>query len=168
MAVLEFLQKRASTRQFAQLEVEQEKLDLILEAGRLAPTARNEQRTRVIVVRDAETRAKLQEACNGQKFVSQAPVSLVVCADEDRPMPCKLSSRVMDCAIALSFMYVAALEQGLQGCWLGAFSQDRVRELLGIPADFTVAAVMPLGYPAGPVATREKKPIGEFASYDKF
>jgi nitroreductase len=148
--------------------VEQEKLDLILEAGRLAPTARNEQRNRVVVVRDEKLRAGLQEACNGQKFVSQAPVSLVVCADNDRPMPCGISSRSIDCAIALSFMYVEALEQGLQGCWLGAFNQDRVRELLGIPADFVVTAVMPLGYPAEPVATREKKPIGEFATYDKF
>ena len=88
MNVLETLQARYSLRDFAEKEIEEEKLEVILEAGRLAPTASNQRRTKVIVVRDPALRQGMVDACSGQAFVGKAPAILVVCADNDRLMRC--------------------------------------------------------------------------------
>ncbi len=116
MEVMEAIRERYSLRNFAQKEIEQEKLQKILEAGRLAPTAANQQRTRTVVVTDPKLRESMAEACYDQKFVGEAPAILVVCADEERVMRCGQSARGIDCAIALSFMCLEASQLGIQGC----------------------------------------------------
>lgn len=168
MNVLETLQARYSLRDFAEKESEEEKLEVILEAGRLAPTASNQRRTKVIVVRDPALRQGMVDACSGQAFVGKAPAILVVCADNDRLMRCGQSPRMVDCCIALSFMCAQAASLGVQGRWIGAFEADKVRALLGIPEEYVVAAVYPMGYAAKDDGTRrEKKPMGKFACWDK-
>ncbi len=169
MDVLDALKSRYSLRDFAEREIKEEKLEKILEAGRLAPTASNQQRTKAIVVRDPALRAGMADACHGQAFVGEAPAILVVCADNDRVMRCGQSARAVDCCIALSFMCAEAASLGVQGCWIGAFEADKVRALLGIPEEYVVAAVFPLGYAAkDDGARRVKKPLEEFACRDKY
>ena len=169
MDVLEALQSRYSLRDFAEREIKEEKLEKILEAGRLAPTASNQQRTKAIVVRDPALRQGMAEACSGQTFVGKAPVILVVCADNDRVMRCGQSARTVDCCIALSFMCAQAAALGIQGCWIGSFDPEKVRALLGIPDGYAVPAVYPMGYAAKVDGQRrEKKPMEDFRVWERF
>ncbi len=167
MTVLEAVEKRWSVREFADRPVEVEKLDRILRAGWLAPTASNQQRTKIIAVTDPALRRQLMAACEDQEFVAQAPVVLVTCADQDRTMICGQSARSMDCAIAMSFMRLQAIEEGLQGCWLGWFHPEQVREILNIPPDYVVVAITPIGYPAQPGQRSFKKPMDEVVVYNR-
>lgn len=167
MKVLEAVEKRWSVRSFADRPVESEKLDRIMRAGWLAPTASNQQRNKLFAVTDPDLRAKLMDACEEQEFVRQAPVVLVACADQDRTMICGQSARSMDCAIAMSFMRLQAIEEGLQGCWLGWFHPEQVREILNIPPEYVVVAVTPIGYPALEGERSYKKPMEEIVVYNR-
>jgi nitroreductase len=131
--------------------VEPQKLDRILEAARLAPSASNRQEWRFILVRDAAKRARLAEAASGQAFVGQAPVVIVACAKHDgRIMRCGQACYPIDVAIALEHIALQAVEEGLGTCWIGAFDEAAVKEICAIPAtdDVRVVELMPLGYPA--------------------
>lgn len=169
MDILKVFEDRYSLRDFADREIKEEDMQKILEAGRLAPTASNQQCTKVIVVRDPALREGMVEACNGQAFVGKAPAILVVCANNERIMRCGQSARVVDCCIALSFMCAEAAALGVQGCWIGSFYPEKVRALLGIPEEYIVTAVYPLGYAAKDDGVRrEKKPMEEFCCQDRF
>ena len=167
MTVLEAVETRWSVREFSKQPVEEAKLERILRAGWLAPTASNEQRTKIIAVTDPELRRRLVDACEEQEFVGTAPVVLVTCADQERTMICGQSARTMDCAIAMSFMRLQAIEEGLQGCWLGWFHPEQVREILNIPPEYVVVAVTPIGYPAHPGERSYKKPMYEVVVYNQ-
>jgi len=150
MDVFTAISQRKSIRAFTDKEVEEEKLLKVLEAGRLAPSAKNRQEWRFIVVRDPETKKKLAKACYGQKYVEQASVVLVGCAiSPDYIMPCGQPAYTVDVSIAFSFMMLEAWELGLGTCWLGAFLEEEVKETLNVPDAMRVVVVMPLGYPAG-------------------
>ncbi|MGD2175716.1 MAG: nitroreductase family protein [Candidatus Brocadiaceae bacterium] len=148
MEVFEAIKRRRSVRSYRDTDVEQEKLEQVLEAGRLAPSASNRQEWRFVVVRDAELRRQLIDAANGQQFVGQAPVVIVACAAEhDHLMPCGHPSFLVDVAIAIDHMTLAARELGLGTCWIGAFDPAEVRRILGIPDTVEVVELLPLGYP---------------------
>ncbi|MEG2000392.1 MAG: nitroreductase family protein, partial [Evtepia sp.] len=136
MTVLEAVEKRRAVRGFSPKPIAPEKLERIMKAGWLAPTASNEQYNKLIAVTDPELRRQLVDACEAQAFVGEAPVVLVACANHDRSMICGQSARAMDCAIAMSFMRLQAIEEGLQGCWLGWFHPKKIRPILNIPDDY--------------------------------
>ena len=167
MEVMEAIQKRFSARKYADKPIEQEKLDLITEAGRLAPTASNEQLQKHIIVTDKELIQKMVAACKNQKWIATAPAVIVECASGDRTMICGQSARSMDGAIAMSYMTLEAVSLGLQSCWLGWYDPDKVRELLNIPDNYTVVAVAPVGYPAKDGKPTPKKPTQEVVVYNK-
>lgn len=167
MTILEAIEQRWSCRDYADRPVEPEKLHRILHAGWLAPTASNQQRNKLIAVTDPKLRRQLVGACEGQEFVGQAPVVLVACADQDRTMICGQSARSMDCAIAMSFMRLQAIEEGLQGCWLGWYHPEQIREILNIPEEYVIVAVTPIGYPAQEGKRSPKKPMEEIVVYNK-
>ncbi|MEJ2241652.1 MAG: nitroreductase family protein [Candidatus Bathyarchaeota archaeon] len=149
MNVLEAMKKRKSVRNFLDKSIEDEKLETVLEAARIAPSAKNRQEWRFIIVKDQEIRKKLAEAAKGQKFVGEAPVVIVAYAlDDGYVMTCGQLSYPIDVAIALDHMSLAAVDVGLGTCWIGAFYEDKVKEILGIPADYRVVHLMPIGYPA--------------------
>lgn len=168
MTVQEALRARRSVRNYLDRPVEDEKLHAVLTGAALAPTACNEQRTRVVVVTDPALRQALRAACSNFPFVEQAPVVLAVLADHDRPMRCGQSSKAVDCSIAMSFMHLAAVEQGLQCCWLGAFDAPEVRRILEIPEDYVVVALSTLGYAADDGSAPPKKSVEEITSYNTF
>ena len=113
MEVFEAISKRKSIRKYQNKEIEDEKLDKILESARIAPSAANRQEWKFIVVKNQETRDKLVEAANGQKFVGQAPVTIVACSTEsERVMPCGQYAYTVDLSIAVSFMILEATELG--------------------------------------------------------
>lgn len=157
MTVMQAIKARRSIRHYTDQPVTDEELLAVLEAGRLAPSARNLQGWHFTAVRDASLRGALCTACNGQQMVAEAPAALVVWADGERMMGCGQSAATIDCSIALSFMLLRATELGLGSCWLGAFDQNAVKELLGLPQEAVVVAVSPLGHPAETPAARPRK-----------
>lgn len=157
MTVMEAIEARRSVRSYSSRPVTQQELEAVLEAGRLAPSARNRQAWHFTAVRDAALRARLMAACKDQKQVGEAPVTLVVWAEDDPVMACGQSASTVDCSIALSFMLLRAAELGLGTCWLGAFDAGMVREVLGLPAGAVPVAVTPLGHPAEQPAARPRK-----------
>lgn len=182
MDVYTAIGQRRSIRAYREKEVEEEKLMKVLDAGRLAPSAKNRQEWHFIVVRDRETRRKLAKAAYGQKFIEQAPVTLVGCAFyADYVMPCGQPAYTVDVSIAFAFMMLEATELGLGTCWLGAFLENEVKEILNIPDQMRVVVVMPLGYPAESLGGTVKnslirtlatgnyrKPLEKIVSYDKY
>jgi len=164
MEVMEAIKNRRSIRSYQNKKVEEEKLSLILEAGRLAPSASNRQEWKFIVVRDKNTREKLSIAAHQQKFVGEAPVVIVACAaiETEHIMPCGQLSYPIDLAIAVDHITLKAVEEGLGTCWIGAFDEKKVKSILNIPASVRVVALLPLGYPAflpSPTPRKSKEEI---------
>ena len=161
MDLMQAIRARRSIRNFLDKSVEEELLLAVLEAGRLAPSARNMQDWRFIVVRDAATRSLLAKAARDQQFVGQAPVVIAACGTSDLVMTCGQAAYAIDVAIALDHMTLAAAALGLGTCWIGAFYEDLVKEILGVPPEIRVVALLPLGYPAEEPGPRGRKSLDE-------
>jgi nitroreductase len=166
MELMDAVRGRRSVRSYSDRSVEDEKLEAVLEAGRLAPSARNMQDWRFIVVRDQTTRQKLAKAARDQQFVGEAPVVIAACGISDLIMTCGQPAYAIDVAIAVDHMTLAAHSQGLGTCWIGAFYEDQVREILGVPANIRVVALLPLGYPSQNARATSRKSLAEVVSYD--
>jgi nitroreductase len=165
---MEAIRTRRSIRKYDPRPIEQDKLDMVLEAARLAPSAGNQQQWKFILVRDATKVQAFTEASNGQNFVGEAPAVIVVCATGSRVMACGQPTSTVDLSIAMTHIVLAAHELGLGTCWLGNFSAEKVRALLDIPKDVAVVAVTPIGYPAETPEARPRKTAADVISYDKY
>ncbi len=151
MTVEEAIRVRKSVRSYLDKPVEEEKILQLLEAARLAPSAKNMQEWRFIVVRDREKREKLAEIARGQWFVAEAPCVFICCAETDfHVMTCGQLCYPIDVAIAIDHITLRAVELGLGTCWIGAFYEDRVKELLNIPDEIRVVELLTVGYPKDP------------------
>jgi len=168
MELMETVHDRRSVRCFLDRPVEEEKLRAVLEAGRLAPSARKMQDWRFVVVRDRDTRLKLVEAARKQAFVGQAPVVIAACGTSDLVMTCGQPAYVVDVAIAVDHMTLAAFSLGLGTCWIGAFYEDQVKEILGVPDGVRVVALLPLGYPSGSPRSTPRKSLEDVVAYEKW
>jgi len=169
MDLYEAIKLRYSVRSYLNKPVEQEKLDRVLDAARLAPSGSNRQPWKFVVVHDAEARKKLISACSNQEFVGQAPVVIAgVGLMPDRIMSCGVPGDPVDVAIALEHVALAATAEGLGTCWIGAFHQDQIRALLGIPTNAKVIEMMTLGYPADRPQPKTRKPIRELVCHDQW
>ena len=170
MDVYEAISTRKSVRQFQEKDVPEEVVTRLLEAARLAPSANNRQEWRFVVVRDAQTRKALSEAACGQKFVGEAPVVLACCAQSDEHvMTCKQLCYPIDVAIAIDHITLCAAAEGLGTCWIGAFHQDRVKEILGIPPEVRVVGLLPVGYPVDPSPVEKSRlPLESIVKYERW
>ncbi|MEA3400383.1 MAG: nitroreductase family protein [Armatimonadota bacterium] len=169
MDVMEAIRERFSVRKFKHYEIEEGKLETVLEAARLAPSARNLQEWRFVVVRDPRMREALAEAANGQRFVGEAPVVIVGCAiSGEHVMSCGLHCFPIDVAIAMTHMTLAAVEQGLGTCWIGAFNADKVQELLGIPEEVIVVGLLPIGYPATEAPPKKRLSLDDIVMAERW
>lgn len=169
MDVFMAIANRRSIRKYQPKDVEQAKIDKVLEAGRLSPSAANRQEWKFIVVKDKGTRQKLVGAANGQKFVGEAPVVIVGCAvDSSAIMPCGQYSYTVDLSIAFAYMILEAHELGLGTCWLGAFKEDDVKKVLGIPNSVRVVAMTPLGYPDESPTARPRKTTEQIVVQERY
>ncbi|MDD4872313.1 MAG: nitroreductase family protein [Kiritimatiellae bacterium] len=169
MALLEQIKKRYSVRSYQNRPVEKHKLDIVLEAARLAPSAKNFQEWRFVVVQDVETRQRLVPAASNQTFIGQAPVVIACCATNCAYiMRCGQFSYPIDLAIAIDHMTLQAVEEGLGTCWVGSFFEDQVKNVLGIPKEIRVVELLALGYPADQPRLKNRNPVGAIVSYDKW
>ena len=143
--------QRYSVRKFQDRPVEQEKLDLILEAGRIAPTACNYQPQRIVVIRDPAAYEKLKQ-CTPCHF--DAPVVLVICYDKTTVWKNKTNGTVggdVDASIVTTHMMLEIADLGLATTWVGAFNHQKARELFDIPEYLVPVALLPVGYAADEV-----------------
>lgn len=169
MNVSEAIKNRRSVRAYQPTAVPEDKLNRVLEAARLAPSAHNSQDWKFIVVRDKEKREKLAEAAAGQSFIAQAPVVIAaVSLAPEHTMSCGVPAYAVDLAIAVDHMTLQATEDGLGTCWIGAFDQEKVKEILEIPAQYKVVALLPLGFPADSPGPKQRKEPKEIISFEKF
>ena len=168
MDIKEVIQKRYSCRSYKDIPVPDEKLKSILEAARLAPSASNRQPYKFIIVKDRGKREKLAEAA-GQSFIAQAPIIIAgVSLEPERIMSCGVPAYAVDLAIAMEHMALQACEEDLGTCWIGAFSQEEAKKVLEIPKKCKIVALMPLGYPADSLGSKNRKDLDGLISYEKF
>lgn len=169
MDVKEAIGIRRSVRSYEDREIPEEDLNTILNAARLAPSARNEQSWKFIVVRDREKREALAEAAANQNFVKEAPAVIVAVAlNPDYVMRCGVPAYAVDLAIAVDHITLQAIELGLGTCWIGAFYQEEVKNILQIPDEYKVVALLPVGYPATKVSFKNRKSLDEIVCYEIF
>jgi len=171
MEFFDAILKRKSVRKYDPEPIPEKILKKILEAGRIAPSAKNIQPWRFVVVKDPAIKKQVAEACNNQMFIADADVIVCGCALEKIAyghMGGSLSSYPVDLAIALDHMILAATSEGLGTCWIGAFNEEKVKEVLKVPKDVRVVALTPIGYPAEEPKVRPRKELKEIVGYDKY
>lgn len=165
MSLLDVILNRRSIRSYENKEIPQEILRQVLEAGRQAPSAANRQPIRFIVVTNSEAKNEFSKSLFG-KHIKNAPVVVVGCADEKSFLTGKWAA--VDTTIALQNIVIAALTFGIGSCWIGSFSEQKVKELLKIPDEWKVVALLTLGYPAEQPKAKNRKPFEELFSFNKF
>lgn len=147
MDFLQLAKERYSVRKFSNKKVEREKLYLILEAGRIAPTAVNYQPQRILVIESDESLNKLKE-CTPYHF--NAPLSLLVCYDSNVSWKRSYDNKDMgdvDASIVTTQMMLEIANLGLGTTWVGHFSPDIIRQKFKIPENIIPVALLPIGYP---------------------
>ena len=171
MAFIDLARSRYSERHFAPDPIEPEKLSAILEAGRVAPTARNLQPQRILVVQSAEGLAKI-DCATACRF--GAPVVLVLAYDMDVAShnPDVVDFGIVDTSIVATHMMLQAAELGIHSCWVGLIDPSELRRQFAIPRNQRIISVMPLGYP-GPESHPahlhgESQPLEALVRYETY
>ena len=169
MNVSTAISQRSSVRAYKATDVEEDKLRKILEAARLSPSASNRQEWKFVIVKDKETRKKLANAAFGQSFIGKAPVVIVACGTESKSvMGCGQPTHTVDVSIACAFMMLQAYELGLGTCWIGAFREDAVKNILKVPKEVRVVAMISLGYPDEPPSPKDRKSLDQIVCFEKY
>lgn len=152
MDLSEAIKNRRSIRKFTGDTVPRDLIEVILNAGMAAPSSGNLQCRHFYVITNDDLKKNLAAAALGQKFIAEAPVVFVICADHkiraeygDRGVNTYV---LLDCAAAIQNMLLTAHSLKLGTCWVGAFYEDRVAKTLEIPDRFRPIAMVPCGYPA--------------------
>jgi nitroreductase len=177
MDVLDAIRSYRPCAQFQSRPVPPEKLKTILAAARLAPSQRNMQPWRFVVVRDDERKRLLAQASSRGKLIAEAPAVIVAFAvEEDIPVTIGgyISAYPLDVAVAVDHLQLAATAEGLGTQWLIEFNDEKVRAVLHVPEGIHPIAVIPIGFPAeanGSAAPREdggRKSPDEIIAYDEY
>ncbi|MEM1607417.1 MAG: nitroreductase family protein [Candidatus Bathyarchaeia archaeon] len=156
MEVFKIISERRSIRKYRKEPIPEEVLERVLEAGRLAPSAANRQPWYFIIVKDEDIKSRLVDACRGQKFVGEAGAVIAILGDPNASRWYK-----QDPFIAASFMTLEAHEEGLGVCWVGAFEEDKVKQILKIPENLSVIILLTIGFPDEKPPPRPRKPREE-------
>jgi len=167
---MDAIRTRKSVRSYLDKPVDDATLARVLEAARLAPSARNDQEWRFIAVRDQAMRERLAREAAKQPFIAEAAVVLACCAETDgRLMRCGQPAYTIDVAIAMDHLSLAAAAEGLGTCWIGAFDEGLVERLLGIPPTVRVVQLMPLGWPVDPAPiAKHRLPIAKILRMERW
>ncbi|SER44838.1 nitroreductase family protein [Lachnobacterium bovis] len=169
MEFFEVVKNRYSCKKFSAKEVEKEKLTAILEAGRLAPTAKNLQEQKIYVVETPESLAKIDKATPCRYG---APVCVVVAFDKNNVFTypeSEKTSGVEDATIVATHMILAAANEGIDSCWVNFFNPSELAKELGLPDNEEILMIMDLGYKEDgfkPLPNHEdRKPLSETVTY---
>ena len=179
--MIEEFKSRRSNRNYNEQPVDDEKINILLESARLAPSGSNTQPWHFIVVKSKETREKIAAADHNQAWMTKAPVHIACVADirarmkedtglileEDSPMP-DLKQIIRDTAIAAEHIVLEAEKLGLACCWTAWFTQDDMRPVLDIPSDKYVVCVITVGYSDITPKFNPKKDLKDIVHYEKW
>ncbi len=166
MDVLPEIVRRRSVRRFSERAVEKAKLERILKAGQLAPSAKNRQEWRFVVVQKPALKRDLARAAFEQDFVRQAGAIIAVCpTNVDYRMPNGQLSFPLDLAMAAAFMLLQATREGLGSCLLTTFDQQLVHDALSVPFSIPVVILLVLGYAEETPEPRPRKPLRDISSW---
>jgi len=173
MDVLEAIKGRRSMRAFKNQGVPAEIVEELIDAARWAPSAGNIQPWEFIIVRKPRIKRRLVETALGQMFIEEAPVVIVVCADEERSsqgygVRGKTLYCIQDTAAAMQNIHLTAYSLGLGTCWVGAFREEETRKILKIPRGMRPVAIIPVGYPAEAPTARMRKSTSQIVHYETF
>src|SRR5512139_1936560 len=168
MEYSELIAARYSVRAYRPKPVEDEKLQLVLEAARLAPTAANRQPFQLVVMHTAGHEAEIGRIYHRPWFV-QAPLVIAVCAISSQAWvreSDRFNARLIDAAIVADHLILAAADLGLGTCWVAAFNVEAARRVLQLPDDAEPVIFTPLGYPADEPRPKTRKPLSELVRYE--
>ena len=167
MSFIEIARKRYSARAYKSIPVEDEKLQKVLEAARLAPTACNLQPFRLIVIHTKGRGEELRRIYGARWFV-QAPIVICICGIPSQSWVRRDGKNYcdVDVTIAMDHLILAAADLGLGTCWVGAFNPEAARSILGLPDDVEPIAFTPLGYPDDRPGYKRRKSMDELVSYE--
>lgn len=170
MTIIEEIVNRRSIREYSRQTIEPEKLDRILEAARLAPTARNQQDWKLILVKNPAIKEKLVDmASPQQQFLKGAPILIAACAlNPTYVMRCGHPAYLIDLAIVLEHVALQAVREGLGTCWIGSFDEIKAKMVLGIPQDVRIVELMSMGYPEQIQPARSRKPVKDLIRWDSW
>jgi nitroreductase len=170
MSFLELANKRYSVRDFEDIPVEQDKILMVLEAGRIAPSAVNYQPVHFIVITDEAVKNKVLEAYS-RDWIRRAPVLIVVCGDHSKSWKRRDGKDHcdIDAAIAADHITLAAADMGLGTCWVCAFDAEKCRQALDLPENMEAVILLPMGYPSKDrqQPERKRKSLSELVSWNK-
>jgi len=169
MELLELAKKRYSVRAYKPDPVEYEKLQGVLEAARLAPTACNLQPFQFIVIHTKGREADLRRIYSDSWFV-QAPIVICVCGIPSQSWVRQDGKNYcdVDVTIAMDHLILAAADLGLGTCWIGAFNPDAARKILGLPDDVEPIAFTPPGYPDEQPGYKSRKLMDKLVRYEQW
>jgi nitroreductase len=168
MDVAQAIRSRYSCRQYADKPIDKDTLRKILDAARQAPSAKNLQDWRFVVVTGKETKHKLAVAANSQTFIQNAGAIIIGCTVCQDTMRCGQTIGPIDLAIAMEHICLQATELGLATCWIGSFYPDQVRPIVGIPENITIVQLMALGYPADEPREHTRGPLEGVVSFERW
>ncbi|PKL62519.1 MAG: nitroreductase [Methanomicrobiales archaeon HGW-Methanomicrobiales-2] len=162
---LRFVKARSSVREYSGAPLEPEDIDYILSCASTAPSAGNREAWDVVVVTDEDVRVELALAALDQVHIREAPAIFVVCANYVRSMSQYKERGILyaleDATIACTYMMLAAHARSLHSCWTGAFDEDEVREVLGLPQHLRPVALLAVGRGTPPLEPMKRMPVEE-------
>jgi nitroreductase len=172
MDAMSCIKGRASVRSFRRDDIADVVMDEILEAAIAAPSARNCQDWEFVVVKEQQNKERLAEASGGQGMIREAPVVVVVCSNLKKISRCGARGEslysIQDTAAATQNLMLAAWDKGIGSCWVGAFDEGKVRQILVLPEHVRPVAVIPLGYPDEKPVKPERWPLKDFVHREHF
>jgi nitroreductase len=162
MNVQEAISNRLSIRQYAETSIPSEHMETIFKALQLAASANNQQNWEFVFVGDPELKKKLVPACMNQRFVGDCSYFIAGVVDP------KLKWHMVDITIAYTNLTLQAVELGYGTCWIGAFDETKIKELLEIPESKKIVACMTFGKPKGRHVSKSRKNVENFVYLDRF
>jgi nitroreductase len=173
MDVFEAIKGRRSIGAFKRIGVSDKDVEKLIDAARWAPSAGNIQPWEFAIIRKPDIKGRLVEAALWQSFIEEAPVVIVVCANEDRSSQGygtrgKTLYCIQDTAAAVQNIHLAAYSLGLGTCWVGAFREEEVKQILQIPKGIRPVAIIPVGYAARLASPRNKRPMDQIVHHETF
>ena len=162
MNVKESIQHRYSVRKYGKSTIPQEHMGILFKALQLAPSANNSQNWEFVFVSDLDVKQKLVPACFNQRFIAECSYFMAGVANP------ALKWHMVDITIAMTHFTLQATELGYGTCWIGAFDESRVKEILEVPGDKKVVICMTFGIPKGRHLFRRRKRIKEFVYLNRY
>ncbi len=167
MKIISEIAEWQSTRSFSDQSVDTKALTRILEAGRKAPSAKNRQPWRFVVVKDGTIRGRIVSASYGQEHVGQAPVIIAACTTNiDYKMPNGQWSYPIDLTMAVSFMMLQAVSEGLGACVVTTYDEQEIKDILTVPYSMRIVMLLLIGHPAEKSFPTQRKALTQIVSYD--